>query len=160
MRVAGTCNSRASLLTLKPSGFIKSSRRISPGWTVGINAFDLLISFTVLLLAAVAKPGFGPMNSIDQKTCAYSSNGNRRFPLHSNSRHAKQNRSAIDRLFELSADLCDRPSGLPADFREATPKCVNPWPREAEATFVKRPARWRENACCAGNEKVLPLPWR
>ena len=31
MRVAGTCSSSASLLIVRPSGFIKSSRRTSPG---------------------------------------------------------------------------------------------------------------------------------
>src|SRR6266566_3843681 len=43
MRVAGTCSSSASLLTVRPSGFIKSSRRTSPGCTGGINPSDLLI---------------------------------------------------------------------------------------------------------------------
>ena len=38
MRVAGTCSSRASLFTVRPSGFMKSSRRISPGCTGGISA--------------------------------------------------------------------------------------------------------------------------
>jgi hypothetical protein len=33
IRVAGTCSSSASLFTESPSGFMKSSRRISPGCT-------------------------------------------------------------------------------------------------------------------------------
>src|SRR5260370_35316652 len=49
MRVAGTCSSSASLFTLKPSGFMKSSRRISPGCTGGINCsvFSIFIPHTL-----------------------------------------------------------------------------------------------------------------
>jgi len=43
MQVAGTWNSSASLLTVRPGGFIRSSRRTSPGCTGGINPSDVLI---------------------------------------------------------------------------------------------------------------------
>src|SRR6267143_791981 len=45
MRVAGTCSSSASLFTVKPNGFMKSSRRTSPGCTGGIHCSDLPIFF-------------------------------------------------------------------------------------------------------------------
>src|SRR2546421_12369233 len=50
MRVAGTCSSRASLLTERPRGFMKSSRRISPGWTGGIDAEFLAITCDPLMV--------------------------------------------------------------------------------------------------------------
>ena len=39
MRLGGTSRSRASWLMLIPNGFMKSSRRISPGW-IGSSSFD------------------------------------------------------------------------------------------------------------------------
>src|SRR5260370_34088684 len=50
MRVAGTCRSSASLLTVRWSGFIKSSRRISPGWTGGISDRGLRICGSLLVI--------------------------------------------------------------------------------------------------------------
>src|ERR1039458_7854213 len=51
MRFGGTSRSRASLFALIPSGFMKSSRRISPGW-IGSSRFDgfILISSRVLVV--------------------------------------------------------------------------------------------------------------
>lgn len=86
------------------------------------------------------------------------SSDNRRFLLRNNGHRAKQNRFAIDRLPESSAALYDRLAVLPVDFLAATPKCVAPWLREAGATSEWQPARSRENACCAGNEKAPPFP--
>ena len=43
IRVAGTCSSSASLFTDKPSGFMKSSRKISPGCTGAVNLSLFLI---------------------------------------------------------------------------------------------------------------------
>src|SRR5437588_12688305 len=50
MRVAGTCSSSASLLTVRPSGFMKSSRRISPGCTGGISVSVLFIFSSSLVI--------------------------------------------------------------------------------------------------------------
>src|SRR5216683_2087154 len=50
MRVAGTCSSNASLLTVRRSGFMKSSRRTSPGWTAGSNAWDFLMLVFLLMI--------------------------------------------------------------------------------------------------------------
>jgi hypothetical protein len=51
MRLGGTSRSRANLFVLIPSGFMKSSRRISPGW-IGSSRFDgfIVISPGVLVV--------------------------------------------------------------------------------------------------------------
>ena len=51
MRLGGTSRSRANLFVLIPNGFMKSSRRISPGW-IGSSRFDgfIVISLGVLVV--------------------------------------------------------------------------------------------------------------
>ena len=52
MRLGGTSRSRANWLMLIPNGFMKSSRRISPGW-IGSSCFDGFIGRTPSALVVI-----------------------------------------------------------------------------------------------------------
>ena len=113
-------------------GFMKSSRRISPGWTGSSN-------FLVLLIHSFPSD-------------------NQLFPRRSNGHFATASRFAIDHWYGSNADPCDCRVALPVDYQPAMLEHGVRWPRATATIFAERLARKRGSVCNAESGKALRSP--